>query len=42
MESFPPLRCGKLSIGIKTGIAKLTAEREFFDGRDNWIGVFKR
>ena len=30
MESFPPLRCGKLSIGIKTGIAKQTAELEFF------------
>ena len=30
MERFPPLRCGKLSIGIKTGIAKQTAEREFF------------
>ena len=30
MERFLPLRCGKLSIGIKTGIAKQTAKREFF------------
>ena len=30
MERSPPLRCGKLSTGIKTGIAKQTDERDFF------------
>ncbi len=42
MESLSPLRCVKLSIGIKTGIAKQTAEGKFFDGQEIDEVIIKR
>ena len=43
MENLYPLRCEKLSIGIKTGIAKQTAEgKVFFDGQEIEKVIIKR